>query len=194
MSTGRTLLLMTVLPILAGCRQDMHDQPRYEPLEASQFFSDQRAARIPPQGTVARGRLNEDDHLHRGIGLDGELAETFPFPIDGDVLYRGRERYDIYCTPCHDGVGLGHGIVVRRGFKTPPSFHSDRLREAPPGHFFDVMTRGFGAMAPYAAQVSPEDRWAIAAYIRALQLSQNARISDLPPELQDRIREELPPR
>jgi mono/diheme cytochrome c family protein len=166
---------------LIGCRQDMHDQPKYEPLERSDFFADGRASRPLVDGTVARGQLNADDAMYRG--KVGEVpVTTFPMPITPAVLERGRQRFDIYCAPCHDRLGSGGGMVVQRGFRRPQTFHSERLRQAPPGYFFDVMTNGFGAMADYRAQVRVEDRWAIAAYIRALQLSQHASMTDVPAE------------
>jgi len=157
----------------------MHDQPKYESLEASAFFPDGRASRPLVPGTVARGQLREDPHLNEGK-IAGKPAETFPFPIDLKILERGRQRYNIYCSPCHDRLGNGDGMVVRRGFRRPPSYHIERLRQAPPGYFYDVITNGFGAMQDYAAQVPVRDRWAIVAYIRALQLSQNAHLSDVP--------------
>jgi hypothetical protein len=157
----------------------MHDQPKYEALEASDFFSDGRSARPIVEGTVARGHLNEDTLLFQGK-LNGKPAEVFPFPINLQDLDRGQERYNIYCTPCHDRLGNGEGMVVRRGFRRPPSYHIDRLRQAPPGYLFDVITNGFGAMQDYSAQIAVRDRWAIVAYIRALQLSQNARLTDVP--------------
>jgi hypothetical protein len=157
----------------------MHDQPRYEPFEASEFFADGRSARPLVTGTVARGFLEEDEHLHRGR-VGGELAELFPFAVDRAVLERGRERYGIFCTPCHDAAGNGNGVVVQRGFKHPPSFHIQRLREAPPGWFFEVITKGYGAMYDYADRVPPADRWAITAYVRALQRSAHATLEDVP--------------
>jgi len=172
--------------LLAGCRQDMHDQPRYEPLEASTFFEDGRASRPAVPGTVARGQLRTDTHLYTGK-VQGTVVDTLPFPVTPALLARGRERYEIYCVPCHDRTGQGQGIVVQRGFRRPPSLHIDRLREAPIGHFFDVMSNGFGAMMDYAAQVAPPDRWAIAAYIRALQLSQYATLADVPPAMQQQL-------
>lgn len=162
----------------------MADQPRYEPLQKSDFFEDQRASRPLVEGTVARGHLDADEQLYSGK-IDGEPAKTFPFPIDRQILERGRERFEIFCSPCHDRVGTGQGMIVRRGYRPPPSFHIERLRAAPPGQLYDVIARGFGAMPDYAAQISVRDRWAIVAYIRALQLSQNARIGDVPePERQ----------
>lgn len=164
---------------LAACQQDMANQPRHEPLEASPFFKDGRSSRPPVPGTVARGQLNEDDHLYTGK-VNGQLAVAFPFPVTREVMERGRERFGIYCTPCHGALGDGRGMIVSRGLKQPPSFHIDRLREMPPGHFFDVMSNGLGAMQDYSAQINVHDRWAIVAYIRALQLSQNATLNDVP--------------
>jgi hypothetical protein len=166
---------------LAGCRQDMHDQAKVEPLEGSDFFADGRGSRPLVEGTVHRGGLRLDAHYYTGR-IGETFADSFPDPVTRESLGRGRERYDIFCAPCHDRVGGGLGMIVRRGFRRPPSFHIERLREAPPGYFVDVITRGFGAMSDYAAQVPPADRWAITAYIRALQLSQNARLADVPPE------------
>jgi cytochrome c len=131
------------------------------------------------EGTVARGELRIDEQLYTGK-VNGVDAETFPFPITKEDLERGRERFEIYCSPCHDYAGTGHGMIVQRGFPPPPSLHIDRLRQAPPGHFFDVMTNGLGNMYSYAARVTPEDRWRIAAYIRALQLSEHDSIEDVP--------------
>jgi hypothetical protein len=165
--------------VAGGCRQDMHDAPRYEPLEASTFFANGQASRMPVTNTVARGQLHEDRHLNEGI-VDGKPAEIFPMPITADVMARGRDRYNVFCTPCHAQTGEGNGMIVQRGFRQPPSYHEDRLRNAPVGYFFDVMTHGFGAMQDYSAQLTVTDRWAIAAYIRALQLSQRAVVDDVP--------------
>ena len=182
---------MSFLLLLAtGCelRQRMFDQPKYEPLERSTFFADGLSARQPVPGTVARGQLRLDTHLHLGT-IEGELAETLPTSIelDYELLKRGRERYDIFCAPCHDRTGRGNGMIVQRGLKQPPSMHEDRLREAPIGHFFDVMTNGFGVMYSYSSRIPEEDRWAIAAYIRALQFSQNAEFDQLPAEDQRQL-------
>lgn len=182
MSAELSRSLLIALALLAGaCRQDMHDQPKYKPLAASAFFADGKAARAPVKGTVARGHLHADEALYAGRAGGRRLAE-FPLPVTRRLVERGRERYTIFCSPCHGALGDGHGMVVRRGFRQPPSFHEERLREAPPGHYFDVITNGFGAMASYASRVAPEDRWAIIAYVRALQLSQRARLEDVPPE------------
>jgi cytochrome c553 len=165
--------------LLAGCRLDMHIQPKYLPYEPTDFFADGRSERPPVPGTVARGQLRTDELLYTGKE-NGVVANEFPFPITRADLERGRERYNIYCTPCHDYTGTGNGMIVQRGFPHPPSYHIDRLRQAPVGHFFEVMTDGFGAMYSYAARVSPEDRWRIAAYIRVLQASRNANVQDVP--------------
>jgi len=170
----------------SACRQDMHDAAKYEPLEISAFFKDQRAARPFVAGTIARGHLKEDKLLH--TGRDGDaLSETFPFPVTAGVLARGRERFNIYCSPCHARTGEGNGMIVQRGYKQPPSFHDERLRAMAPGYFFQVMTNGFVTMPSYALQVGAEDRWAIAAYIRALQLSRHASASDLTADEKTRL-------
>ncbi len=157
----------------------MHNQPKYKPLAPSAFFPDGKSARHPVAGTVARGELRLDDHFYRGRA-NGRFADSFPFPVTRAVLERGRQRYDIFCSPCHSRVGNGEGMVVQRGYRHPPSFHISRLREAPVGLFFDAMSNGFGAMPSYASRISPADRWAIIAYIRALQLSQSATLADVP--------------
>ena len=175
----RVLSLVAVALAVAGCRQDMHDAPRYEPLEASTFFANGQASRALVANTVARGLLREDTHLNEGK-VNGQLATTFPMPVTADVMARGHERFNVFCSPCHGKTGSGNGMVVQRGFRAPPSYHEDRLRNAPVGYFFDVMTTGFGAMQDYSSQVPVADRWAIAAYIRALQLSQRATVADVP--------------
>ena len=170
---------MLLFLLASGCRNDMHDQPKYKPLAASALFKDGRAARPLVPGTVARGHLDEDASLTTGRTENG-YAAALPFPLTSKVLERGRERFDIYCSPCHDRVGSGGGMIVQRGYKRPTSFHVDRLREMPVGYFFEVASRGFGVMPSYATQVAARDRWAIAAYIRALQLSQHAALADVP--------------
>ena len=199
------------IALLAGCdRLDMYDQPRYKPLAASDFFSDGLSARPLEPGTISRGALHEDDAFYTGKE-EGRLVSEIPtaalkavfersggrsgesFDEAGDVeqrralLARGRERYDIFCSVCHGRTGDGKGMIVRRGFRAPPSYHIDRLREAPSGHFFDVMSNGFGAMASYANRIEVADRWAIVAYIRALQLSQNARLEDVPGDEREKL-------
>ena len=159
----------------------MHDQPRYKPFAKSAFFPDERSARPRVPGTVARGHLPGDPALETGKAGTSFVAAV-PVPIDLPLLKRGEQRYRIYCAPCHGRVGRGDGMIVQRGYRQPPSFHIDRLRAQPAGYFFDVITAGFGAMPDYAAQVSVPDRWAIVAYVRALQLSQNATVADVPAE------------
>ena len=230
------LICLTAIALFASaCRQDMHDQPKYEPLEPINdigSITDGRASRPHVEGTVARGSLDNDPlvlaarsggsapnlqqgtpsaqvdanvggqglnpaaqatqgqtgqeqtvQAQTGQGQTGQgFSNTFPFPITAEVIDRGEERYNIFCSMCHDRTGSGLGMVVRRGYRRPPSFHEDRLRQAPAGYFFDVITNGFGAMPDYSAQITPRDRWAIVAYIRALQLSQRATIDDVPPE------------
>jgi mono/diheme cytochrome c family protein len=168
-----------MLLALAACRQDMHDQPKYQPFERNAFFADQRASRPLVPGVVARGHLDEDEAFFTGASAAGPVAVN-PVPLTRDLLMRGQERYDIYCSPCHDRVGAGEGMIVQRGYKQPPSFHSDRLRGVADGYFFQVMTKGFGVMPTYAPQVPARDRWAIVAYIRALQFSQHAALADVP--------------
>lgn len=173
---------------LAGCRQDMHDQPKYEPLEASDFFADRRSARPLVEGTVPRGDLRADSLLYTGKRDDVD-ADEFPFPVTKEVLERGRERYDIFCSPCHGRTGEGDGMIVQRGYRRPTSYHVATLRDAPVGHFFDVMTNGWGAMPDYASQVPVEDRWAIAAYIRALQQTR-VNVGELTIEQQKKLEEQ----
>jgi hypothetical protein len=169
--------------LLAGCRQDMHDQPRFKPLAKSDFYTDLRAARPLIEGTVARGHLHEDTYLYTGmVGNSSTPGDYMPFPVTEEVLDRGRLRFNIYCAPCHSRLGDGDGIVPAHGFpRKPPSYHIERLRQAPLGYFYGIITHGFGIMPDYATQISPQDRWAIVAYIRALQLSQNATGADISP-------------
>ena len=174
----RVALLFLTLA-LAGCRQDMQDQPRYKPLAESDFYTDLRSARPPVEGAVARGQLHEDAYLYTGK-IGANPGDYMPFPVTEEVLTRGRQRYNIYCAPCHSRLGDGNGVIVQRGFKHPPSFQTERLRKAPLGYFFDVMTNGFGVMPDYASPIQARDRWCIVAYIRALELSQAATESDVP--------------
>jgi mono/diheme cytochrome c family protein len=173
------LPLTFCLVVVAGCRQDMHNQPKYRGLRPSVFFADGSSARPTVEGTVARGTLQEDQAFFTGK-VDKATVKELPFAIDAHVLDRGQERFAIYCSPCHDATGSGRGMVVQRGYRQPPSFHTDRLRQADAGHFFDVITNGFGVMPDYKVQIAPRDRWAIVAYIRALQLSQHAAAADVP--------------
>lgn len=177
--SGRTILAALAVAGLFGCRQDMHDQPKYQTLESSDFFADGRASRPPVPGTVPRGGLRLDPHLDTGK-VDGAFVRSFPFPVTEEVMQRGRQRFEIFCTPCHSRLGDGRGMAVRRGIAAPPSFHIDRLRNIEEGYLFDVISNGFGRMYGYGAQINVRDRWAIVAYLRALQFSQNARPADLP--------------
>jgi mono/diheme cytochrome c family protein len=173
------LLVVVHLPALAGCRQDMHNQPKYRPLRASAFFENESSARPLVEGTIARGTLQTDAAFF--TGKNGALfVNELPFPVTPTVVDRGQERFNIYCTPCHGAAGTGDGMVVQRGYPQPPSFHIDRLRKIEAGYFFDVMTHGFGRMPDYRDQITPRDRWHIVAYIRALQLSQHAATTDVP--------------
>ena len=173
----RRVVLLAGIPALAlllgGCRNDMHRQAKIKPFRESTFFSDGASARTPPDGTVARGFLRSDVALWRGQGPDGKFVEQIPVPLTRELLQRGQERFNIFCSPCHGRTGEGQGMIVQRGFKRPPSYHIDRLRAERAGYFFDVITNGFGQMSSYAAQVTPEDRWAIVAWIRTLQASQH---------------------
>lgn len=180
----RNLIVVVLLALGAGaCRQDMHDTPRYEAYESSAFFADGKAARPTPTGTVARGWLREDEALYTGRA-NGELVAEFPFPVAQADLQRGRDRYDIYCTPCHGALGDGQGMVVQRGLRRAASYHQDRLRDEKVGYFYDVVTNGFGAMQGYAEQIPVRDRWLIVAYVRALQLSQHATMAEVPADRQ----------
>jgi hypothetical protein len=170
-----------MLLFCCGCRLDMHVQPRYNPYDPTDFFEDGQSARIPVEGTVPRGdlKLGPNELLYTGK-MNGQDSEAFPFPVTREVLERGQERFNIYCSPCHGMSGDGDGMIVQRGFRRPPSFHLDRVRKAPLGVLFGVITNGYGVMYPYNYRVSPRDRWAIIAYIRALQLSRQASIDDVP--------------
>lgn len=165
---------------LSACRQDMHQAPRYDPLEKSDFFADARSARPLVEHTVARGHLREDVAFYTGKQPNGQLLDAVPVPVDKALLERGQDRYNVYCAPCHGRTGDGNGMIVQRGFKMPTSYHSERLRAQPVGYFYDVITNGFGAMQDYSAQVAPRDRWAIAAYVRTLQFSRHATVDDVP--------------
>ena len=177
-----------LLAFSSGCelRQAMYDQEKYEPVEASSFFADGQTFRSQVDGTVARGELNLDEHFFQGK-VNGQLATALPVAVDRALLERGRERYDIFCSPCHDKTGSGNGMIVKRGLKQPPSFHQQRLRDIQVGHFFDVMTNGYGVMYSYASRVPVQDRWAIAAYIKLLQRSQNLELDQLPAEDQRQL-------
>ena len=184
MSRGKWLVI--ALFALAACRQKMAVQPRYDPLEPSDFFSDHMAARPRIAGTVARGEVAIAGPAATGK-INGVDVDGYPFQVTAAVMNRGQERFNIYCSPCHGRLGDGNGMIPSRGYRRPPSFHTDALRTAKTGHFFDVMTNGFGAMPTYAPQVSVQDRWAIIAYIRALQLAHNATVNELTPEERGRL-------
>lgn len=201
---GAWLLVPGLVLGCLGCRQDMHDQPKYRPLRPSPLFSDRRSARPLPPGTIPQGGLQEDVEYYTGkiaprpgamrqvsaAGAEDPYADfvkEFPIPITREVLERGRERFNFFCTPCHGYTGAGNGMIVQRGLSKPPSFHDPRLQQAPVGHYFDVITNGFGAMYSYAQRIPVRDRWAIIAYIRALQLSQSATVADVPPNVRARL-------
>ena len=175
------LLCLAALILLAGCRNDMHTDPKFRPLDKSDFYPDGRASRSLVAGTIPRGFLRADSYLYTGMTAPNKPGDEMPFPVTREVLERGRERFNIYCTPCHSRLGDGNGVVVQRGYRRPPSFYDDKRLQMPLGHIFDAISNGFGAMPDYAVQVPVKDRWAIAAYIRALQLSQHATPADVPP-------------
>lgn len=174
------------LIVAAACRRDMQDQPKYKPLAASAFFADGRAARPEPRFTVARDEYNDNDAFHTG-GAGKDFLESIPVPVDAALLHHGRERFDIYCSPCHGRLGNGDGMVARRGFRAPADLNSDRVRQAPPGYIFQVIRNGYGAMGDYRDQVSAADAWAIVAYIRALELSRKAFLAEVPPEQRSKL-------
>lgn len=181
MRVARTIIglsAMATMLVLAGCRQDMQDQPKFFPQRGTTFYADGRSVRPQVQNTVARSQGAEGSYFYTGM-VNGKEGDGLPIDLTPATMERGQERYNIYCTPCHSRVGNGDGMIVQRGYRPAGNFHTDRLRNAPLGHFFAVMTNGYGAMPDYASQITPEDRWAIAAYIRALQLSQNAKQSDV---------------
>src|SRR5579871_2417075 len=185
MSTRAYSSLILILALTA-CRQDMHNQPRYKPLAATDFFGDGRSARPAVEGTVPRGYLRIDQARYTGK-VDSQEVDYFPFEITRADLERGQQRYNINCSPCHSRIGDGNGMVVRRGFRQAASYHTEKLIKAPVGHFFDVMTNGFGAMPSYASRIEPDDRWRIAAYVRVLQFSQNASLDDVPSDMRPQM-------
>lgn len=177
---NKALPVLAILLCCAACRQDMHDQPRYKPLAPSTFFADGRSARPIPAHTVALNQLNDDDTAHTGW-KNGDFDDTIPVPVSMQLLQRGQDRFDIFCSPCHGRLGDGHGMVAQRGFHFPADLASDRVREEPPGYIFQVITNGYGGMGDYGDQIPDvNDRWAIVAYIRALQLSRHATMDDVP--------------
>jgi len=183
----RIPLALTILALFAaGCRQDMHDQPKIEPLEANAFFADGVGARPLPAGTVARGQLRDDVHLWQGKDAAGQFVDALPagIELDRELLEHGKSRFEIFCSVCHDSTGSGRGMIVRRGFKQPQPLYQERLLAMPLGYFFDVVSNGYGLMSSYSKQLSVSERWAVVAYLRALQLSQTARLAELPAALQ----------
>jgi len=174
-------LLVAVAAGLLGCRQEMRDDSRLKPYQESPFFADRNASRPLVNGVVPRGEARTDDFFYTGE-IQGRLVRGFPAPVTMEQLQKGKERYNIYCSVCHGLTGVGDGMIVQRGFPRPPSFHEQRLRDAPEGHFFHVITHGYGAMYAYASRVEPDERWAIIAYLRALQLARHATLDDVPPE------------
>ena len=185
-SLGMTLCLAMACKGRGPATQQMATQPSYQPLQESTFFADGMSARPRIPGTVARGEIQNDGFISTGM-INGQLGDGFPFPVTMEVMNRGQERFNIYCSECHGKLGDGNGMIPSRGYRRPPSYHSDVLRAAKTGHFFDVITHGFGSMPPYAVQVNVRDRWAIIAYIRALQLSQHGTMNDLPPDMQAKL-------
>ena len=173
-----SIALLTGAALLSGCRQDMHNQPKFYPQRGSTFYADGRSVRPQVENTVARGQLHEDNYFYTGL-VNGVEGTTMPFPVTMDVLARGQEDYNVFCTPCHSRVGNGVGMIVQRGYAKAGNFHTARLNAAPLGHFYNVIANGYGAMPDYSAQLTPEERWSVVAYIKALQLSQNAQESDI---------------
>ncbi len=176
--TGMLTLLGAAALLATGCRQDMHNQPKFYPQRGTTFYADGRSSRPQVENTVARNQLHENAYFYTGI-VGGKEGDGMPLPVNAELLARGQEKYNIYCTPCHSRVGNGAGMIVQRGYRPAGNFHTDRLRNAPLGHFYSVIANGYGAMPEYASQIGTEDRWAIVAYIRALQLSQNAKSTDI---------------
>jgi hypothetical protein len=187
-----TLLGLALIMAASGCRQNMHDQHKVKTYGESKFFADGQGARPIPAHTVARGDLREG-FAYTGLGADNKPVAEMPFPVTREVLLRGQERFNIYCSPCHGRLGNAQGMIPQRGYKQPTSYHIERLRTAPVGYFFNVMTEGYGVMPTYAPQIPVADRWAIAAWIRVLQYSQNARLAELPAAVQQKVQEELNP-
>src|SRR5579859_3723911 len=185
----RAIFAACMMLAFAGCRQDMHNQPKYVPYRSSEFFKDGLSERQQVVGTVARGELHENTYLYSGkVGV--KEGDQFPFPITQAVMERGRERYDIYCSPCHSRVGDGNGMIVKRGYRQAGNFHSQRSLDQPVGHYYNVITNGWGAMPEFASQIEPADRWAIAAYIRALQYAQSGSMADVPTDQRGELKDQ----
>jgi mono/diheme cytochrome c family protein len=179
--------MLLCLLTMVGCGVNMREGGRLKPYENSAFFPNNGTSLQPVPSTVAQGQLREDVAFYTGQGEDGQAVTELPFPVNAELLNRGKQRFNIYCAPCHGFAGLGNGMIVQRGFPPPPSFHTQRLREAPVGYYYSVITNGFGRMYSYSSRIVPEDRWAITAYIRALQLSQNATLEDVPADQRGNI-------
>lgn len=179
--TAAVIIAIVCVVLSASCRRDMQDQPKYKPLQKSDFFADGRSARPVPANTVAWDELNDNDPEHTGES-NGAFLETIPITVNEALLRRGQDRFDIFCSPCHGRIGDGNGMIAQRGFRIPANLHTDRLRQVPPGYIFEVITNGYGAMPEHRDQIPVRDRWAIIAYVRALQLARNARVSDVPAE------------
>lgn len=186
MKRRRQILFALAALLLTGCRPDMFYQPKGDPLKESAFFEDGGVSQPLVSNTIPTQELHLQSDYYTGL-VGTNLITTFPYPITAEVLQRGRQRFEINCSPCHGRTGQGNGMVVQRGFPAPPSYHIQRLRDAPVGHFVDVMARGYGIMYSYAQRVEPDDRWAIAAYIRVLQLSEHATLQDVPPEMRAQL-------
>ncbi len=169
---------LAAMSLLAGCRQDMHNQPKFYPQRGSDFYADGRSVRPQVTNTVGRSQLHQDVYFYTGF-VNGKEGDGMPFPVSLQVLERGQERYNVFCTPCHSRVGNGGGMIVQRGYAKAGNFHTDRLRQAPLGHFFNVISNGYGAMPDYSAQLTEAERWSVVAYVRALQLSQKASQADV---------------
>jgi mono/diheme cytochrome c family protein len=186
MSKGFVPAVLIALSFCTACRQDMQDQPKYKPLGQNRFFPDGRNSRPIPANTIAVDELNDNDAYHVGMA-NGTFIDTIPVTVDAKLLNRGHDRFDIFCSPCHGRLGDGNGMVAQRGVRAPANFHTDRLRSVPPGYIFRVITSGYGGMGDYADQVPVDDRWAIVAYIRALQYSRNASVNDVPSDARSQI-------
>lgn len=188
MTIRPSLMVVGLSLLLTGCRHDMQDQPKYKPLGENKFFADGRDSRPVPAGTIAEDELNDEDVIHTG-STGGSFAPTIPVTVNKALLERGHDRFDIYCSPCHGRTGDGYGMVRKRGFWIPSNLHTDRLRSVPPGYIYQVIANGYGAMPDYRDQILVEDRWAIVAYIRALQLSRHATLSDVPASAQHELQD-----
>ncbi len=173
--------LTTIALSVSGCRQDMHNQPKFYPQRGTSFFADNRSTRPQVENTVARNQMHANTYFTTGL-VGGKEGDGMPVPVNEPLLARGQEKYNVFCTPCHSRVGNGAGMIVQRGYRPAGNFHTERLRNAPLGHFYSVIANGYGAMPEYGTQINEEDRWAIVAYVRALQLSQAAKPSDVPSE------------